>query len=177
MPLFTRENAAAMARRANVVRWSRPESPPEPPQVTERIPENSATQIALTTLEEIKLVSGLLNDELQSHRPDVERLDLLSRTKEKLWKVYAHAGGIPIAAPLKQKYRRDTGSIELVPTIEILPEPDPPTVMAPYSVIDKASTSHDSSPVLSSSETVEPSSLEPDHRAGEDSDQDNEPLG
>jgi hypothetical protein len=156
MPLFTPETAAMAGRKGALTRWSRPPAPPELPPVT----ENGAGRIARDTLEEIIRVSQDIASEQEKGRPDVARLEVLSRVKLNLWRVYSHAGGVPIAAPLKARSRRDAGSIDLVPTIEILPEPGEPNVMAPYSVNDKASTSHDISPAVSSSETVQTPAVE-----------------
>ena len=129
MPLFTRENAAIMARKANLVRWSRPPEPePEPPSAA-GIAEEQTKEIAQATLAEVRNLLGRLRKRPQM-APD--KLDMITRSLERLWKIHAHAGAIPLPAPRKEK-RRNSGSIELVPTIDLLPEPDaaagPPAIL------------------------------------------------
>ena len=141
MPLFTRDNAAIMARKANLVRWSRPEPPATPPQ----LPEPGAPEIAAQTRAQIQAIDARLT---RASSMDAETLDLLTRSKERLWKVLAHAAQIPQPAHVKQERRRRSDAIDLEP-IPVAVLPDLPAQVT------------DASPAPPSSDQPEGISLEP----------------
>jgi hypothetical protein len=175
MALFSAANARSFALKS-VERRKQLALKRYEPAAPEPLPaEQGARKVASDTLEEIKTVLGRLNRE-PGMAPD--KLDLLTRSLERLWKIHAHAGGIPLVAPRKEKRGRSGEAIELMPTIELLPEPEQP-VMAPNNVNGKVDTNHDITPPLSSSETVTDEPALPVTLPDFDSDpiQDNEPLG
>jgi hypothetical protein len=74
---------------------------------------------------------------------DPETLDLLTRSKERLWKILAHAAGIAAPANFKQERKR-SGSASIV---DLEPVPLPALTEVNEVTKDDATTpSHESSP-------------------------------
>jgi len=96
MPLFTRDNARDMARRANIVRWSRPKPAPFDPVNHPGIPDPTSKAVAQRTQEQLTALDEAIANLLQPGKPiDSEKLDELTKAKERLWKVFAHAAQVP----------------------------------------------------------------------------------
>ena len=121
MALFSTANARSFALKS-VERRKQLALQRYEPAAPESLPAgNGASKVASDTLEEIKTVLGRLSRE-PGMAPD--KLDLLTRSLERLWKIHAHAGGIPLVAPRKEKRRNSGETIELIPTIDLLPDPE-----------------------------------------------------
>lgn len=147
MPLFTRDNAREMARKANLVRWSRPEQPATAPD----LPEPGAKDIAASTRAQILAIDSRL---AKAASMDAETLDLLTRSKERLWKILAHAGGIAAPANFKPERKRRGETIDLEPVALELPALSD-AVMEGNAVIDKVTPSHDNEPLPGGSQDQE----------------------
>lgn len=149
MALFTRENAREMSRRANLKRWSRPkpeerksESPAAIPGAFPEIVEPFASQ----TRAQIDKIDSLI-----STCRNAERLDLLTRSKERLWKIYSHAANIPLpgarkpAKPKPGQISIDISPAFTLPAVADAVEPEPKGISCPA---DPSPPSHPPTPSL-----------------------------
>ncbi len=126
MALFTAANARLAAARSVESRRKRAlqrfQTPVDNPLPT----DHQALQIASQTRAQIQAIDTRLT---RAATMDAETLDLLTRAKERLWKVLAHAAQIPQPAHLKPERKRRQETIDLEPSFNLLPEPAEPSPM------------------------------------------------
>lgn len=99
------------------------------------MPDSGAQEIASQTRSQIAAIDSRL---ARAASMDAETLDLLSRAKERLWKVLAHAAQIPQPAHRKESRQRRGEAIDLEPVpISVLP------AMEPNAITDNEAHRHD----------------------------------
>jgi hypothetical protein len=131
MPLFTRDNAAILGKQGAIARWAKP----EPPAFTPPLPDSGAKEVSLATRAQIAAIDSRLT---RAASMDPETLDLLTRSKERLWKILAHAAGIAAPANFKQERKRsgnasivDLEPVPLPALTEVNEEPAPSSATTP----------------------------------------------
>jgi hypothetical protein len=131
---FTRDNARQYSARANAARWSRwqaerdnPAIPEPPPTSTPGIPDNADTARRLARV--LKQLDGLDNTLDKCKEP--KEWDMLTRAKERLFKVWVHLAGIPGPGNTRPPTARSTRpSSRALPMGPIEPAPQPVTQAA-----------------------------------------------
>jgi hypothetical protein len=162
MALFTPQTARDMHRRSREAIARAKElldlPPAGPPQPANQI----STQVSDSTRSQIIAIDSRLT---RAASMDPETLDLLTRSKERLWKILAHAAGIAAPANFKQERKR-SGSASIV-DLEPVPLPALPEVAQEPTL----------SPAPSSSTTPSPASPGPSQAQSPVSNGDQPPNG
>src|SRR5512138_476976 len=123
MAQFTTANARLFAARAVEKRQKLALYRQNPPDLSPVQPDQEARQTASDTLELIRNITATLRNE-----PEIapDRLDLLTRSLERLWKIYAHAAQVPQPAHRKESRQSRSGQpIDLEPVSFAVLEPAP----------------------------------------------------
>lgn len=127
MALFTPENAAIYAAKGHEARRKAKEERAlilaGPPQVTVELVKDGIHQRIERTRKQIELI-----DEMIDACSDADVLDALTRSKERLFRIWAHLAGIPGPGNLKPTQPRQTRQQHPEPTPvaqSVVVQPDP----------------------------------------------------
>lgn len=90
MPLFTAENAAILGKKGALARWSKPEPLAIAPPIAELVPDQIQGRMERTR-KQIELCDGMIDQ-----CDDADQLDALTRSKERLFRIWARLAQLPM---------------------------------------------------------------------------------
>src|SRR5512135_2504762 len=130
VPQFTRENAAEMARRGNLARWSRYRPPAQAPAMPVAIAaEGYPTQRLIRVRDQLDIIDQRITEEASKLKGlDGQVLNWLCAAQERLAEQERILAGRPLPGSMRPTRARDERHLSPLTNLEpTLPDPPPPS--------------------------------------------------